>query len=333
MRHNCKALIAAMSALILLLATGCTGDRGGTKDDVGILRLTQTNPSTTAIGMACEEFAQLLEERTDGRWRVIVYHDGQLGDERDSVESIQLHNIDFAIVNASVLVNFAPELGVFDLPYVIHSYEHADKVFMGSVGDQANEWVEKIGVKSMGVWESGFRNLTNSVRPITSADDVKGLRIRVMENELHQKLWLQLGADPVPMAWSDAYTALQQGALDGQENPLATIASNNVQEVNNNLAMTEHIYSIVIPIMNEQLWDSLTPSDQEIFQEVFDEMLTREREIARRENEKSLSLLEDEGMTITYPDKEGFIEAMDPVIQSEGAEYRQTLDVIAQLDS
>ncbi|MCI8416600.1 MAG: TRAP transporter substrate-binding protein DctP [Lachnospiraceae bacterium] len=301
------------------------------KGQVIELRASHTNPASSMMGVALEEFAEKINEKTEGRYHVTVYHDGQLGDERDNVEGIQLGNLDIAIVNASVLGNFVPKLGVFDLPYVIQGTEHADEVFMGKIGDDAMGWVEEAGVKGLGIWESGFRNLTNSRRPINTIDDVAGLRIRVMENEIHQKLWIALGADAVPMAWGETYTALQQGALDGQENPTSVILANNVQEVNKNLAMTEHIYSIVVPIMSVELWNSMSQEDQKLFQEAADEMRIREREIAREMAEEAVGSLKEAGMDITYPDKKDFIEATKEIRDTYGAEYAEILAEIEAL--
>lgn len=335
-RFSKKIAAGLLASAVAVTLAACSGDSDGGNSGSGdggtvSLRLTQTNPATSDVGIASEEFAEMINERTDGRYEVTVYHDGQLGDERGSVEAVQLGNIDIAMVNTSVLVNFAPELKVFDLPYVIRSTEHADEVFLGDVGDQALGWVDAIGVKAIGVWESGFRNLTNSVRPVESVDDVSGLRIRVMENDIHQQLWLALGADPVPMAWGEAYTALQQGALDGQENPNTVILTNNVQEVNNNLAITQHIYSTVIPIMSQSAWDALSEEDQLIFEEVFDEMEIREREIARESDGEALAELEAQGMQVTYPDKEGFIEKTQSVRDDNASEYQGILDQIEEL--
>lgn len=264
-------------------------------------------------------------------YHITVYNDGQLGDERDSIEAVQLGNLDFAIVNVSVLANFVPQLSVFDLPYVIQSTEHADKVFKGDVGDQMMEWISGIGVKGLGVWESGFRNLTNSVREVNSLEDVAGLRIRVMESELHQKLWIALGADAVPMAWGEAYTALQQGALDGEENPLTVILSNNVASVNEYLAMTEHVYSMVVPIMSQKLWDSMSDEDKAAMEEVMQEMMDREREIARAQNDEALGKLEEAGMKVSYPDKTAFIEATQSIRDEYGAEYADILEQVNAL--
>ena len=321
-------------ALSSALLAGCGGDTQEAAPESGEtveLRLSHTNPASSAFGVASEEFAKLLSEKTDGRYHITVYNDGQLGDERDSIEAVQLGNLDFAVVNVSVLANFVPQLSVFDLPYLIQSTDHADKVFKGEIRDQMMEWISGIGVKGLGVWESGFRNLTNSTRPVNSMEDVAGLRIRVMENELHQKLWIALGADAVPMAWGEAYTAMQQGALDGQENPLTVILSNNVQEVNQYLAMTEHVYSMVVPIMSQKLWDSMTAEDQAILEEVMAEMMDKEREITRQQNDEALGQLMDAGMEVTYPDKSAFIEATKEIREEYGAEYADLLQQVESL--
>lgn len=331
-----RILCAAMAmTLSLTMLAGCGDsaqkDTPAAEGETIELRLSHTNPASSAFGLAGEEFAKLVNEKTNGRYHVTVYNDGQLGDERDSIEAVQLGNLDFAIVNVSVLANFVPQLSVFDLPYVIQGTEHADKVFKGEIGTQMMDWISGIGVKGLGVWESGFRNLTNSVREINSMEDVAGLRIRVMENELHQKLWIALGADAVPMAWGEAYTALQQGALDGQENPLTVILSNNVASVNENLAMTEHVYSMVVPIMSQKLWDSMSDEDKAAMEEVMAEMMDKEREIARTQNDEALSQLEEAGMVVTYPDKTPFIEATQSIRDEYGAEYSDILEQIAAL--
>lgn len=338
MKQNvAKRILSMMMATVLAVATltGCggtsaSGDAAGTGETTE-LRLSHTNPASSSFGLAGEEFAKLVSEKTNGRYHVTVYNDGQLGDERDSIEAVQLGNLDFALVNVSVLANFVPELSVFDLPYVIQGTEHADRVFMGEIGDQMMDWLSGIGVKGLGVWESGFRNLTNSVREVNNIEDVAGLRIRVMESELHQKLWIALGADAVPMAWGEAYTALQQHALDGQENPLTVILSNNVAAVNQNLAMTEHVYSMVVPIMSQKLWDSMSDEDKAAMEEVAAEMLTKEREIARTQNNEALDKLKEDGMVVTYPDKAAFIEATQPIRDEYGAQYTDILEQIVSL--
>ncbi|MCI8513733.1 MAG: TRAP transporter substrate-binding protein DctP [Lachnospiraceae bacterium] len=321
---------------------GCGGD-GGSKGTTGTeggsgqaasgdkieLRMAQASAADGAIGQSMEEFAKLVNEKSGGRIEITVFHNGQLGTERDNVEACQLGNLDIAVVNNSVLANFIPWFSAFDLPYVIENTDHADKVFLGEIGDDMLKAMDDVGIKGLSVWESGFRNLTNSVREVNSLADVSGLRIRVMENAVHQALWGALGADAVPMNWSDAYTAMQQGAIDGQENPTTVIDKNNVVEVNKNLAVTEHVYSTVSIIMAPSVWNSLSADDQKILTDAMAEIEVSERELSRTMDTEAVSTLESQGMKVTRPDKDEFIEATKTVRDEYGKDYADVLDRVA----
>lgn len=273
------------------------------------LRMSQTSSETGAIGQAMDKFAEEIYERTDGRYKINTFHNGQLGGERDNIEGCQMGTIDIAVVNQAPLANFVPEIGALDIPYLISGTEHADNIFLGEIGDYLLNELDKTGIYGLSIWESGFRNLTNSKREVNSLEDVAGLRVRTMENKVHQEFWRDLGSDPVPMAWSEAYTALQQGAIDGQENPSSVILTNNVAEVNKNMAITEHAYSTVFLIMSPKAWNSLSEKDQKIFLETAKDMGILGRELNRSMEQEALAELEKAGMKITFPDKQEFIEA------------------------
>lgn len=314
-------------------STGAAGTEGGSgqaaSGDKIELRMAQASAADGAIGQSMEEFAKLVSEKSGGRIEITVFHNGQLGTERDNVEACQLGNLDIAVVNNSVLANFIPWFSAFDLPYVIENTDHADKVFLGEIGDDMLKAMDDVGIKGLSVWESGFRNLTNSVREVNSLADVSGLRIRVMENAVHQALWGALGADAVPMNWSDAYTAMQQGAIDGQENPTTVIDKNNVVEVNKNLAVTEHVYSTVSIIMAPGVWNSLSADDQKILTDAMAEVEVSERELSREMDTEAISTLESQGMKVTRPDKAEFIEATQTVRDEYGKDYADVLDRVA----
>lgn len=299
----------------------------GTKE----LRMAQTSASDGAIGISMEKFAQMINERTEGRYTITVFHNGQLGSERDNIEACQLGTLDIAVVNQSPLGNFVSEISAVDLPYVVQDYEHADKIFLGEIGNRFLTKLDDVGIHGLTIWESGFRNLTNNKVDVNSVEDVKGLRVRVMENQIHQELWRALGADPVPMAWGDAYTALQQGAIDGQENPATVIDKNNVVEVNKKMAITEHCYATVFIIMSPQTWNALSPEDQQIFKECAEEAGLSERELSRKMDVEAITTLESKGMTVTYPDKAGFVEASQSVRDQFGEQYKEILAEIEAL--
>lgn len=301
-------------------------------DGIINLRMSQVSSENGAIGQTMEKFSDLIYERTNGRYKIKLFHNGQLGGERDAIENIKMGTLDLTVVNQAVLTNFVSDFSVLDIPYLFSGYEHADKVFLGPIGDQFKISVDNIGLKTLGIWESGFRNLTNSKKPIRSLSDVNELRIRTMENQTHQRFWRYIHTDPVPMAWSEAYTAMQQGAIDGQENPILVIDTNNVGKVNKNLAITEHAYSTVFIIMNPTLWKRLNTKDKEIFASTMKEMELYERKINRKMEKDSLEKLIYEGVKVTYPDKNEFIKESEGFIDSFNEKYGEMIKKIKETD-
>ena len=321
-----KMILAAAAAAAVLLS-GCGGGSGGRIT----LRIAQASASDGAIGLSMENLAKDVLEKSGGRIQILTFHNGQLGSERENIESVQMGDLDMAVVNQSVLVNFEPSIAVFDLPYTFTSAEHADRVFLVDIGREFLAKLEKVRLHGFAVWESGFRNLTNSKHEVNKVEDVEGLRIRVMENKIHQDLWNALGADPVPMSWSDAYTGLQQGALDGQENPATVIDKNNVVEVNKNMAMTEHCYSTVFILFSPKIWNRLSEADRQLLDECMAKASVDERALSRKMDKEAITTLESKGMKVTYPDKSGFIEKSAPVRAHYGAEFREVAERIAAL--
>lgn len=325
-----QKILALIMMLAAMLAVGC-GDTSVYDANGHVhLRMAQASAADGAIGKTMEAFAQDVKEKSNGRIEISVFHNGQLGSERDNIEACELGNLDIAVVNQSVLANFIPEIAAFDLPYTIQNEAHADRVFLGPIGQDFLQRLDKVQLHGLGIWESGFRNLTNSKRAVEGVGDVAGLRIRVMENKIHQELWKSLGADPVPMSWGDAYTGLQQGALDGQENPATVIDKNNVVEVNKNMAITQHVYSTVFIIMAPKTWESLTPEDQALITACMAQANIAERTLSREMDKAAIDTLESKGMKVTRPDKKEFIADTQAVRDMFGANYKETLDRIAQ---
>ena len=292
------------------------------------LRMAQTSSESGAIGQSMNAFADKIYERTGGKYKIEVYHNGQLGAEIDTIEGCQMGTIDIAVVNQSTLGNFISYFPALDIPYLITSNEQADKVFLGEIGQYFLDELSGVQLYGLGIWESGFRNLTNSKHPVNSVDDVKGLKIRTMENQIHIEFWKAMGADATPMAWGEAYTALQQGALDGQENPSTVILTNNVAQVNDQLAVTEHAYSTVFLIMSPTTWASLGEEYQRIFLDTVRECGLEERELSRQMDAEAISQLEEQGMSVTYPEKQPFIDAAAALYDTWEAQYG---DIMAQI--
>ncbi|AOY76090.1 TRAP transporter substrate-binding protein [Clostridium formicaceticum] len=330
-----KKITILLSILLLMSLTlaACSSSPAGTSAGGSVeFNVGHSASETSPVGQGLVKFKELVEEKTDGRYQIQIFHNGQLGAERDLVEGAQLGSIDMAIANQGPMTNFAPSLAAVDLPYLIRSYEHADNIFLGEIGKAFMEEIDAAGLKTLGFWESGFRNLTNSKQPVNSVADVKGLKIRTMENQAHQGLWRALGADPVPMSWGEAYTGMQQGALDGQENPLSVILQMNVAEVNKHLAMTEHVYASVVFIMSPNAWNSLSAEDQAIFGEAAYEAGLYQRQVQRDMNNSALEELEKLGMQVTYPDKQEFIDASENFKREFGQRYEDIINKINELE-
>ena len=260
------------------------------------LRMAQTSSQAGAIGQSMEAFADRIYDETEGKYKIETYHNGQLGAEIDTIEGCQMGTIDIAVVNQSTIGNFINDFQALDIPYLITSTEQADAVFLGDIGTRFLDKLSGVQLYGLGIWESGFRNLTNSKRDVNSVDDVAGLKIRTMENQVHIAFWKAMGADATPMSWGEAYTALQQGALDGQENPATVILTNNVAQVNNHLAMTEHAYSTVFLVMSPETWASFDDETKETFKRVMAECSIEEREISRKMDSEAVAELEKQGM-------------------------------------
>lgn len=322
-----SSAILACSTFVCLALSGCNGQDDGKI----LLRMAQASAADGAIGLSMDKFSKDVYEKTNGRIKVETFHNGQLGSERENIESLQMGNLDMAVVNQSVLVNFQPDISVFDLPYTIQSYEHADRVFLGDIGKTCLSELDRVRLHGFAIWESGFRNLTNSKRDIHSANDLPGLRIRVMENKIHQELWGALGVDAVPMSWSDAYTGMQQGAVDGQENLTTVIDKNNVVEVTKHMAVSQHVYSTVFVLFSKKTWNNLSEEDQGILNECMAQASLDERALSRKMDIEAIKTLESKGMVVTYPDKQQFIEKTQGVRDRYGANFKELAAKIASL--
>ena len=298
------------------------------EDGVITLRMAQTSSETGAIGQSMNAFADKIYERTGGKYKIEVYHNGQLGAEIDTIEGCQMGTIDIAVVNQSTLGNFIPDFPALDIPYLIISTVQADQVFLGEIGNYFLDELSGVQLYGLGIWESGFRNLTNSKADVNSVDDITGLKIRTMENQIHIAFWKALGADATPMAWGEAYTALQQGALDGQENPSTLILTNNVAQVNKHMAVTEHAYSTVFLVMSPATWASLDEEMKQVFQDTVMECGFEERKLSRKMDAEAVEQLKEQGMVVTYPDKQQFTEAAASLY---GEWEKQYGDIMSQI--
>ncbi|MDO5688739.1 MAG: DctP family TRAP transporter solute-binding subunit [Tissierellia bacterium] len=274
---------------------------------------------------------EIVEENTEGRYQIEIYPNGTLGSERDLVEGVQMGSIGMSVTATGPVGSFVSELSVIELPFLIRDYDHADKVLMGEIGEElSNKISVAANVKSLGFWENGFRSVVTRDKKIESVEDIKGLKIRTMENPVHMAAWTALGADPVPMAWGDAYTGVQQGALDGLENAISLLYSLKTSEITNYLTITEHVYSASSVLMNQKIWDGMSDADQQIFEDAFKEASAYEREVAREQSAEAEEKLVSEGLEVTHPNRDAFRELTKNVKDTLDGDFS---DIISRIES
>lgn len=269
------------------------------------------------------KFKEVVEEKTNGKFEVQINHSGTVGDDRAMMEMLQLGTLDGTCPSSAPVVNFCHDFMIFDFPFLFNDYDDVDRILDGEVGRELLDKLDGTGLVGMNFWELGFLSITNSKRAVNTLDDLKGLKIRTMENEVQMDCLEAWGANPSPLAFSELFTALQQGTFDGQQNPFASINSMKFYEVQNYLTVTDHVYNPFIFLISQKFWDKLSPEEQAIFQEAADAGRDEERRLVREQNDSLLSSFEEYGMTISYlsdEDKATMKELAQPVVDKYTAQ-------------
>ncbi|MDW5299122.1 MAG: DctP family TRAP transporter solute-binding subunit [Sedimentibacter sp.] len=334
--NKVTAIILAMVMIVSLAACSSNTDtkpadentdNQGASEPV-VLKLGTTVNEEDSFQVAAEKFAELVNERTNGAYTIEIFPNGSLGDERTMLESMQMNTLDMGIITSGPFSNFVPEMGVLDMPFLFGNNEEAYKVLDGEVGQELLGKLENANLKGLAYAERGFRNLTNSKKTVEKASDAAGLKIRVMENEVYTKTFNSLGVNAVPMAWTEALTALQQGTIDGQENPINVIYSYKLWESQKNVTMTRHAYAAALITMSLDKFNKLPEDVQTIFKESAQEAAEYERQWVADNEESQIAALIENGMEIvTEPDLNSFKEA----VQSVYAEYPQYSDYLNRI--
>jgi tripartite ATP-independent transporter DctP family solute receptor len=279
--------------------------------------------------LAATKFKELAEKYTNGEVKVTLYPNAVLGDERTLLERMKMGIVDAAIITNGPFINFVPKFGAIDLPFLFRDPEHAYAVLDGPIGNQLFAEAEKQGWKGLAWAERGFRNLTNSKHPVNSPADMKGLKIRLMQNPIYVDSFKALGANAVPMAWTEALTALQQGTIDGQENPLNVIVSFKLYDSQKFMTITRHAYAPAPLIMSMVTWKKLSASQQAAVMKAAKEAAQFERDFNNANEAQWLKDLAAKGMKIATPDLKPFLAAVQPVYKQYAAQFGQDfLDAI-----
>lgn len=263
--------------------------------------------------VALEGLSNDVAEATDGEVVIEVYPSSQLGGDREVAEGLGLGTIEMGLFGTGALQVLDKRLIIEELPYAWPTRETAYAALDGELGDALADILAEHDIQTISWWESGYRHITNSVKPIETPADLEGIKLRVPEAELRLDTFRQLGAQPTPMAFSEVFTSLQQNVVDGQENPLATIYASKFHEVQDHLALSGHIWGSGVLTISSDALESLTEEQQQILMEKAAIWRDKEREMIRKSDAEVLAKLEDAGMKITRPDPAEFQEAVQPV--------------------
>lgn len=259
---------------------------------------------------------KLLKERTNGEIELEIYHSAQLGSERDAVEGVAMGTLEMTLISSAPLANFTNKFMLFDLPFIVRDREKLYAWLDGPEGQKILDSLLEQNIIGLGIWENGFRNLTNSKVAVKNPEDVNGLKIRLMENPIHVATFKTLGAYPVPMPFGELFTALQQGVVDGQENPMIIIYTSKFYEVQKYVTLSGHFYAPAPLLINKAFWENtLTEEQRKIFKECEQEAKTWERQFCIKSEQELAAKLKEAGMEVIEPDKAKWIEATKPVYQ------------------
>jgi TRAP-type transport system periplasmic protein len=271
-----------------------------------------TEDSHQGVGLVT--FAKEIEKRTNGRYVIKNFYSGALGGERESIESVQLGTQELTLTSTGPVPNFVPEAKILDIPFLFRDKAHARAVLDGPIGQEMLKKFESKGFKALGWAENGVRHMTNSKRSVVMPDDLKGLKMRTMENPIHIAAYKGFGIVPTPMAFPEVFTALQQGTVDGQENPLSVIMAAKFDQVQKYITLTGHVYSPAIWLMNKAAYDKLSPADKQAFLDAAKEGTKANRARVDADDAKGVAELRARGMTVTENiDKAKFVAVLAPV--------------------
>ena len=265
-------------------------------------------------GIAIDTFAKEVEKRTAGRYKIQPFYSGSLGGERESIEAVQLGTQELTFTSSGPIPNFVPDAKILDIPFLFRDKAHARAVLDGPIGQEMLTKFDSKGFKALAWGENGVRHMTNSKRAVNGPEDLKGLKMRTMENPVHVAAYKGLGIVTTPMAFPEVFTALQQGTVDGQENPLSVIMASKFDQVQKYLTLTGHVYSPCVFLMSKASFDKLSAADKQAFLEAAREGVKANRARVDEDDAKGVADLRSKGMNvIENVDKSKYVAMLAPV--------------------
>ena len=322
MNIRCRFLTAAALAVAFALPTAAQDIQERT------IRFGHLNNADHPVSLGVKRFAELVAARSGGKLKVSEYPASTLGNELQQQSALQGGIQEMSAPATTSLAGIVKEFGLIDFPFAVGSFAQADALLDGPLGQALIAKLPEKGLVALGYWDLGFRNVTNSKRPIAKPEDLDGLKLRVIPNPVFLETFKAFKANPVPMPFAELYGALESKAVDGQENPLAVILSNKFFEVQKYVSATRHVYAANIVLVSRKFWDKLSPTERKILSDAADEARGYQRQVSRAAADKAVAELQAKGMAynevtaaeqarmrqIAKPVTDRFIATYDPAI-------------------
>jgi TRAP-type transport system periplasmic protein len=284
--------------------------------------------------MGAEKFAELVAAKSGGKIKVKLFPGGTLGGDLQTVSALQGGTMEMTVLNAGLLSGQVKDFEVFDFPFLFNNTQEADAVIDGALGKRLLAKLSDKALIGLAYWDLGFRNLTNGKRPIAKVEDVAGLKLRVMQTPIYIDIFKALGANAVPMPFPELYTALEQKAVDGQENPVTVIVTSKFYEVQKHITLTRHTYNPQALLISKKFWDTLSDPEKTILRDAGQEATAYQRQVSRARETESLETLKKAGLQVTElspSELQRFRDRVKPVIDK----HAQTvgLEVVNELNA
>lgn len=286
------------------------------------LKIGYATSKESHYGVGSTVFCDEVEKGTQGRYKCQHFANSALGGEREQIEAVQLGTQDLVNTSTGPVGNFVPEVKIVDIPFLFRDYDHARKVMDGPIGQDILTKFPSKGIIALAWTENGFRHMTNSKRDIVKPEDAKGLKMRTMENKVHMDGYRTFGILPTPMAFPELFGALQQGTVDGQENPIPVILASKFSQVQKHLSLTGHVYSPALLLMSPKVWNKLSDADKKVFVEAAKKAAVAQRKKVNDDEANGIAQLEKDGMKVVRNvDGAAFREALRPAYANYAKEF------------
>ena len=287
-----------------------------------VLKIGYATSKESHYGVGSTVFCDEVEKGTQGRFKCQHFANSALGGEREQIEAIQLGTQDLVNTSTGPVGNFVPEVKIVDIPFLFRDYDHARKVMDGPIGQDILTKFPSKGIIALAWTENGFRHMTNSKRDIVKPSDAAGLKMRTMENKVHMDGYRTFGILPTPMAFPELFGALQQGTVDGQENPIPVILASKFSQVQKHLSLTGHVYSPALLLLSPKVWNKLSDADKKIFVEAAKKASIAQRKKVNDDENNGIAQLEKDGMKVVKTvDGAAFREALKPAYAGYAKEF------------